>query len=136
MPRLASLATGCLILVSVAVSAPVAQQRPELSSANVDDIATLLKLEDTRQFDAPALGRIPAPEARTALTTYLAAAPIAADAAVVGEALLSWGRFTGAADIAPVLRWIASPNVDVRWRATWALFRPRDPAAVPHLMKL
>lgn len=219
MPRLASLATGCLILVSVAGSAPVAQQRPELSSPNVDDIATLLKLEDTRQFDALALGRllksthpevrrraavsigriadprglallesargdrdldvlasvvfatgqlrqassvdwlgtvlgapgtspvvareaaqalgkIPTPEARAALTTYLAAAPAAADAAVVGEALLSWGRFTGAADIAPVLRWIASPNVEVRWRATWALVRPRDPAGVPHLMKL
>src|SRR6185295_15236281 len=57
MLRLASLATLCLILVSGA-SAPVAQQRPELSSPNVDDIATLLKLEDTRQFDALALGRI------------------------------------------------------------------------------
>jgi HEAT repeat protein/cyclophilin family peptidyl-prolyl cis-trans isomerase len=219
MLRLASLATICLILVSVAFLAPVAQQRPELSSPNVDDIATLLKLEDTRQFDALALGRIltsthaevrrraavsigriadprglallesargdrdvevlasvvfatgqlrqassvdwlgtvlgaagtppvvareaaqalgkiPVPEARAALTRYLAAAPAAADPAVVGEALLSWGRFTGTADIGPVLRWIASPNVDVRWRATWALVRPRDPAAVPHLMKL
>ena len=58
MLYLASLTTGCLILVSVAVSAPVAQQRSELSSPNVDDIATLLKLEDTRQFDALALGRI------------------------------------------------------------------------------
>jgi HEAT repeat protein/cyclophilin family peptidyl-prolyl cis-trans isomerase len=219
MPRLASLATACLILASVAVSAPEAQQRPALSSANIDDIATLLKLEDTRQFDAPALerilksthaevrrraavsigriadprglallesaradrdvevlatvvfatgqlrqassvdwlgtvlgaprmpavvareaaqalGKIPVPEARAALTRYLTAAPAAADTAVIGEALLSWGRFTTPADMAPVLRWIASPSVEVRWRATWALFRPRDPAAVPHLMKL
>ncbi len=219
MPRFPCLARGCLILVTVAASTPVAQQRPALASPNIDDIATLLKLEDTRQFDAPALGRIlasthpevreraavsigriadprglallesaradrdaevlasvvfatgqlrqassvdwlgtvlgargtppvvareaaqalgkiQAPEARAALTTYLAAAPTTADGTVVGEALLSWGRFTGAADLAPVLRWIVSPNVEIRWRATWALVRPRDPAAVPHLMKL
>jgi HEAT repeat protein/cyclophilin family peptidyl-prolyl cis-trans isomerase len=218
MRRLTPLSTICLVLV-VSVSAPTAQQRPALSPSNVDDVATLLKLEDMRQYDATALarilksthpevrrraavsigriadtrglelldsargdrdvevlasvvfatgqlhqassvdwlgtllsapathaavaresaralGKIQSPEARAALGKYLAAAPATADADVVGEALLSWGRFTGAADLAPVVRWIASPNVEVRWRATWALFRPRDPAAVSHLMKL
>ncbi len=87
---------------------------------------------------AQALGKmITAPEARAALSKYLAAAPATAAAApVVGEALLSWGRFTGAADIAPVVRWITSQDDEIRWRATWALFRPRDPAAMPHLVTL
>ena len=86
---------------------------------------------------AQALGKITAPEARAALSKYLAAAPATAAAApVVGEALLSWGRFTDAADIAPVVRWITSQDDEIRWRATWALFRPRDPAAMPHLLTL
>ena len=34
-------------------------------------------------------------------------------------------------DLAPIVKWIASDDVEVRWRATWALFRPRDPAALP-----
>jgi HEAT repeat protein len=25
---------------------------------------------------------------------------------------------------------------EIRWRAAWALFRPRDPASVTHLLKL
>ena len=60
----------------------------------------------------------------------------AAAAPVVGEALLSIGRFPPPGDIAPIVRWTTSPNVEVRWRAAWALFRPRDPAAVPHLLRL
>src|SRR5258705_3441630 len=87
---------------------------------------------------ARALGKIRMPEraARAALARYLAAAPMNAPAPVVGEALLSIGRFPPAGDIAPIVRWTASPNVDVRWRAAWALFRPRDPAAVKHLLRM
>jgi hypothetical protein len=55
---------------------------------------------------------------------------------VVGAALLSIGRFTGKHDLAPITRWVTSPEVEVRWRAAWALVRPRDPAAVPHLLRL
>jgi HEAT repeat protein/cyclophilin family peptidyl-prolyl cis-trans isomerase len=86
---------------------------------------------------ARALGKIRTPEARAALARYLAAAPpTLAAAPVVGEALLAIGRFTTRDDIAPIVRWAGARDVQVRWRAAWALFRPRDPAAVPHLLKL
>ena len=91
---------------------------------------------------ARALGKIRTPEgaaaqARAALAKYLSAAPAtSASAPIVGEALLAIGRFPPGQDIAPIVRWAASPNVDVRWRATWALFRPRDPAAVQPLLRL
>jgi HEAT repeat protein/cyclophilin family peptidyl-prolyl cis-trans isomerase len=86
---------------------------------------------------ACALGKIRTPEARTALAAYLTAAPATPAAApVVGEALLAIGRFTTREDIAPVVRWTTASDVNVRWRAAWALFRPRDPAAVPHLLTL
>jgi len=91
---------------------------------------------------ARALGKIRTPDdaaaqARAALASYLSAAPAASGSAtVVGEALLAIGRFPPGPDIAPIVRWTASPNVEVRWRATWALFRPRDPAAVQPLLRL
>ena len=79
----------------------------------------------------------PPPEARAALAQYLLKAPLAASPAVVGEALLSYGRFGGRdSDIAPIVRWIKSTSVEVRWRAAWALFRPRNMAAIPHLLTL
>jgi HEAT repeat protein/cyclophilin family peptidyl-prolyl cis-trans isomerase len=86
---------------------------------------------------ACALGKIRSAEARAALAKYLAEAPAtAASAPAVGEALLSMGRFAPPGDIAPIVRWTTARNVEVRWRAAWALFRPRDPAAVPHMLKL
>jgi len=86
---------------------------------------------------ACALGKIRSAEARAALAKYLAEAPSKAAAApVVGEALLSIGRFTPPGDIAPIVRWMTSGNAELRWRAAWALFRPRDPAAISHLLKL
>ena len=86
---------------------------------------------------ARALGKIRTPEARAALAKYLAAAPATTAAGpIVGEALLSIGRFPPPGDIAPIVRWTASPDVEVRWRAAWALFRPRDPAAVEHLLRM
>ncbi len=86
---------------------------------------------------ACALGKIRSEEARAALAKYLTEAPASAAAApVVGEALLSMGRFTPPGDIAPIVRWTTAKDVELRWRAAWALFRPRDPAAIPHLLKL
>jgi HEAT repeat protein/cyclophilin family peptidyl-prolyl cis-trans isomerase len=85
---------------------------------------------------ARALGKIRTREAWAALASYLNNAADAAPASVVGEALLSIGRFTTREDITPIARWTAAPDAQVRWRATWALFRPRNPAAVPHLMTL
>ena len=238
MPRLR---TACILglLFVVAHTAPAAQQRRPLASADIDNIATLLKLEDTRQFDEAALttiaasahpevrrraalsiGRIadvkgsallaklradtsldvratavfsmgqlkdpatvawlgttlsaaatpatvareaalalgkflplpvpatgPTPEttaasgvaaeARAALASYLLKATVTpATTPVVGEALLSLGRFPANDGVAPQARFAGDANVEIRWRAAWALFRPRDPAAMPHIMKL
>jgi len=85
---------------------------------------------------AIALGKIQSPEARAALASYLASAPLNSDAAVVGEALLSIGRFAPGDDLAPITRWTSARDVEIRWRATWALFRPRDPAALKELLRL
>jgi HEAT repeat protein/cyclophilin family peptidyl-prolyl cis-trans isomerase len=85
---------------------------------------------------ACSLGKIRSPEARTSLAKYLADAPAAAAPEVVGEALLSSGRFTGPGDIAPIVKWSTAKNDEVRWRATWALFRLRDPAAAEPLLRL
>ena len=86
---------------------------------------------------AVALGKFQAPEARAALARYLGSVePSSRSAPVVGEALLSIGRFTAREDLAPILRWTKSRDAEVRWRAAWALFRPRDPAAGPHLLEL
>ena len=86
---------------------------------------------------ARALGKIRTPEAWAALAAYLTApGGSSVTSSVVGEALLSMGRFTAREEIAPIVKWTTSPDVEVRWRATWALFRPRNPAAVPVLLKL
>ena len=85
---------------------------------------------------AIALGKIQSPDGRAALATYLSSAPPTAAAGAVGEALLSIGRFPLGGDLSPILRWTSSKDVEVRWRATWALFRPRDPAALKELMRL
>ena len=86
---------------------------------------------------AIALGKIQAAEARAALARYLAAAPSAKTAAAtVGEALLSLGRHPADGNLEPILKWTPSPDAEVRWRATWALVRPRNPAALPHLLRL
>lgn len=85
---------------------------------------------------AIALGKIQDPAARAALAAFLSSAPLSAPASVVGEALLSIGRFPPGGELSPIQRWIAAKDVEIRWRATWALFRLRDPAAVPDLLTL
>ena len=42
----------------------------------------------------------------------------------------------GRDNIAPIVRWATSGDVEIRWRAAWALFRLRDPGGVPDLMRL
>jgi HEAT repeat protein/cyclophilin family peptidyl-prolyl cis-trans isomerase len=86
---------------------------------------------------AQALGKIRTPAARGALAQYLSGAPpTPAAAPVVGEALLAIGRFTTREDLLPILKWTTVAHTETRWRATWALFRPRDPAAVARLFEL
>ena len=209
-----------MLLAATGVLVSATQSRPPLSDRDIDDIARLVMLEDTRQFDeatlssltasshpevrrraivavgrivnpgggailaglrkdpdpvilatvvfatgqlrdndavawlsgllaapgtppavareaARSLGKIRSPEARAALLQFAAAAPATRDAApVVGEALLSLGRFMGRDNIAPIVRWATSGDVEIRWRAAWALFRLRDPGGVPDLMRL
>jgi HEAT repeat protein/cyclophilin family peptidyl-prolyl cis-trans isomerase len=86
---------------------------------------------------AIALGKIRTPDARQALSRFLTDAPTdTSDTTVVGEALLSIGRFTTREDFAPILRWVTASGDNVRWRAAWALFRPRNPDALPHLLTM
>ncbi len=86
---------------------------------------------------ARALGKIRTPEGREVLARFLSGAnENARSRPVIGEALLALGRQTTRGDIAPILRWTRSGDEEVRWRATWALFRPRDPAALPELLRL
>lgn len=86
---------------------------------------------------ACALGKIKTSGARAVLARYLlnvTAGPRTRDA--VKEALLAIGRSTARGDIAAIVKWTSSPDEEIRWRATWALFRPRDPAAVTELLRL
>jgi HEAT repeat protein/cyclophilin family peptidyl-prolyl cis-trans isomerase len=209
-----------VVLLVVSLTSLRAVQRPPLAEADILDIAQILKLEDTRQFDeaalakllaskhpevkrravvavgrivnpagsalllplrkdpnaeivatvafaagqlkdatsvewlgqmlstattpssvkfeaARALGKIRTPQAWAALAAYLTSANgSSVTSAVVGEALLSIGRFQTREDIAPIVKWTTSPDPEIRWRATWALYRPRNPAAVAALLKL
>jgi HEAT repeat protein/cyclophilin family peptidyl-prolyl cis-trans isomerase len=86
---------------------------------------------------AVALGKIKTGRARVALHAYLTkATPGARTNGTIGEALLSIGRAIPRGDLDALVRWTRSPVEELRWRATWALFRPRDPAAVPTLLLL
>jgi peptidyl-prolyl cis-trans isomerase B (cyclophilin B) len=84
---------------------------------------------------ARAFGMIRTAETRAALLRFLERAQETTAASVVGEALLSVGRHPRG-DFTPVVRWTRSRDVEIRWRATWALFRPRDPAMVATLLEL
>jgi HEAT repeat protein/cyclophilin family peptidyl-prolyl cis-trans isomerase len=84
---------------------------------------------------ATALGKIKTARARDALARFLSNASESPrlDQAI-GEALLSIGRCNTRGDLVPILRFGKAKSDEVRWRAAWALFRPRDPAAVSVLM--
>jgi hypothetical protein len=51
MQRSTRIAAAGLLLLTVWAPATRAQSKLPLSAGNIDDIATLLKLEDTRQLD-------------------------------------------------------------------------------------
>ena len=86
---------------------------------------------------ARSLGKITSPDARTALIAYLTKTPVTpAASTVAGEALLSLGRFPAPVDVAAVARWSRVADAEVRWRAAWALMRPRDLNALPDLLRL
>jgi len=86
---------------------------------------------------ACALGKIKTAGAREVLARYLMKVTAGPRThATIGEALLSIGRSTARGDIAPIVKWTSSPDEEIRWRATWALFRPREPGALVHLLRL
>ena len=86
---------------------------------------------------ACALGKIKTGAAREVLARYLMRANVAPNTRdAIGEALLAIGRSTARGDIAPIVRFTNAPDEEIRWRAAWALFRPRDPSAVAELLRL
>lgn len=86
---------------------------------------------------AASLGKIRDIPARASLAAFLTRSTVDTRTRhTIEEALLSIGRVTNRGDIAPIVKWTSSPDEEIRWRATWALFRPRDPAAVSRLIEL
>jgi peptidyl-prolyl cis-trans isomerase B (cyclophilin B) len=116
----------------------IGQLRDTLTIAWFDSLLSSPRTPPTLLTEAAcALGKIKTAAAREVLARFLssaAAGPRTNDA--IGEALLSIGRSTARGDIAPIVKWTASKDEEIRWRATWALFRPRDPAAVARLFEL
>lgn len=86
---------------------------------------------------AGAFGKIRTSDTRLRLSLFLGDVPVSPRSApIVAEALLSIGRHRERGEIASIVRWAQSADVELRWRAAWALFRPRDPAAIPDLLQL
>jgi HEAT repeat protein/cyclophilin family peptidyl-prolyl cis-trans isomerase len=84
---------------------------------------------------AIALGKIKTASAREVLARFLARGdPGSLDTPAVREALLSIGRSTARGDNTSIVRWTSSKSAEIRWRATWSLFRPKDPAGVSTLL--
>lgn len=109
-------------------------------SAAVMWLDTLLKDPNTPvtvAFEgARSLGKIRTPNARSVLASYLVNVNEAVRTrGVIGEALLSIGRFKTRGEIAPVVRHTRSRDEGV-WRAAWALRVSGNPAGVPELLRL
>lgn len=116
----------------------IGQLRDTLTIPKLDSLLSNPRTPPTvRTEAASALGKIKTAHARAALSRFLLSVSSSAAANdAIGEALLSIGRSTARGDLAPIMRWTSSPNEEIRWRAAWALFRPRDPAAVAKLIEL
>lgn len=116
----------------------VGQLRDTLTIPWLDSLLSNPRTPPTVMTEAAcALGKIKTPASRAVLARFLTsvkATPRTRDA--IGEALLSIGRATSRGDLAPITRWTSSRDGEIRWRAAWALFRPRDPAAVSSLLAL
>jgi len=87
---------------------------------------------------AGAFGKIRTADTRAGLTRYLSSAAGRGPSAtpVVAEALLSIGRHPRPVDTSAVAPYTKSLNAELRWRAAWALFRPRDTTAKQILLRL
>jgi HEAT repeat protein/cyclophilin family peptidyl-prolyl cis-trans isomerase len=102
-----------------------------------DSLLTDSKLAPTVLSEAAtALGKLKTARAREALARFLSSASLSKRTTqAIAEALYSIGR-TPRGDLAPIIRFANSSNEEIRWHAAWALFRPRDPAAISMLMSI
>lgn len=123
--------------VAASVVFAVGQLRDTSTIAYLDSLLGGARTPPTVAGEAAtALGKMKSAGAREALARFLSRGTVGLrNTQAIREALLSIGR-TPRGDIAPIVRWTKSANEEVRWRATWSLFRPRDPAAVSALIAL
>src|SRR5688572_4379934 len=113
MRRFLPVALLLIIVVSATASGKRRTKAP-LGAADIDAIATLLKLEDARTFDEPALARIMGSPHRE--VRRRAAQSVGRIADKRGAALLDIAR--------------NDRDVDVAATAAWAAGQLRDPAAI------
>ena len=124
--------------VAATVVFAIGQLHDTTTIAWFDSLLSSPRLAPTVATEAAiALGKIKTAGARDVLARYLArAAEGPRTSRTIGEALLSIGRSTARGDIAPIIPFTRSSSEELRWRAAWALFRPRDPLAVPALLTM
>jgi cyclophilin family peptidyl-prolyl cis-trans isomerase/HEAT repeat protein len=124
--------------VAAAVVFAVGQLRDSMTVSWFDSLLIDSHTPPTAATEAAvALGKIKTAGARAVLARYLTrAAATPGSNPTIAEALLSIGRSTARGDLSSIIRWTQSPSEELRWRAVWALFRPRDPAAVSTLMSM
>lgn len=115
----------------------VGQLKDTTTVAWFDSLLTDSKLAPTVLSEAAtALGKLKTVRAREALARFLSSASLSKRTTqAIAEALYSIGR-TPRGDLAPIIRFANSSNEEIRWHAAWALFRPRDPAAISMLMSI
>jgi len=123
--------------VAASVVFAVGQLRDSSMVAWLDSLLNGARTPPTVSGEAAtALGKMKTAGAREVLGRYLAKGTVGErNTQAIREALLSIGR-TPRGELTPIMRWTKSLNEEVRWRAAWALFRPRDPAAVPTLVAM
>src|SRR5262245_37670130 len=130
------------LIAALILTLPLAQKvvRTPLSAANIDDIATLLMLEDTRQLDEPVLAKLlqaTHPEVRRRAVLAVGriapkALPAAADSSERGRALLEGLHSEKDADILATVAFSTGQlklPAAVPWLAE-VLLAPKTPAAV------
>jgi HEAT repeat protein/cyclophilin family peptidyl-prolyl cis-trans isomerase len=124
-------------LAATAVFA-VGQLRDTLTIPWLDSLLSSTRAAPTVRVEAAcALGKMKTGASRAVLARFLSSATESSSTNdAIGESLLSIGRASTRGDLTPIYRWTTSTNEEIRWRATWALFRVRDPGAVQKLVEL
>lgn len=124
--------------VAATVVFAVGQLRDTLTISWFDSLLSNTHAAPTALTEAAvALGKMKTAGARAVLAHFLSTTTATPNTTTaLGEALLSIGRATPRGDIAPIVVWTKSPSEELRWRAVWALFRPRDPSAVATLLAM